>query len=245
MPVSPSITDGHIWWRRIDAKNLVTTSRTIHLLILRTLQLRIVWHIDRRSHRRRQTTWSQRWKQGDFQMLTFIPILEHSWSIRLSCHPGAKHSCTQGRRMFSSWMLWWCETHVTLPSFVFHVTSMTLCADFPVILFQWLWLTPSSLCTLSEFFLQCALSDDRSPWDYPRIHSSYWLDLSVSIMKKRSFLCLWVLVYCLSYSRHVRFTQKEHFHTPIGWCIRIGTIWWWNGAAVRDGGNSPMIGEVS
>ena len=85
MSVSPRIMDGHIWWsckHSYDAKNLVKTARTIHLLEekeaihmffmfrkeacsgsihdLALFHLKIVWQIAWRSHRRKQTFWSQR-----------------------------------------------------------------------------------------------------------------------------------------------------------------------------------------
>ena len=44
-------------------------------------------------------------------MLTFTLILEHSWNTRPFCPLGAEHLCTQGRRMFSSRMLWGSLSH--------------------------------------------------------------------------------------------------------------------------------------
>ena len=75
-------------------------------MILLTSQLRIIWQIAWRRHQQMQTTWSQLWKQGDYWMLTSIQMLEHSWIIGPFCLHGEEHSCTQERRMFSSWTLW-------------------------------------------------------------------------------------------------------------------------------------------
>ena len=46
------------------------------------------------------------------------------------------------------------------------LARISLCPDFPVILFQWLGLKAIQLCTLTEF-LQCAPSDDWSSLGLP------------------------------------------------------------------------------
>ena len=68
-------------------------------MTLLTFQLRIVWHIASRSHRRRQTIWSQHWKQWGYWKLTFIRTSGLSWRTRHSCPHGVQHSCTQGREL--------------------------------------------------------------------------------------------------------------------------------------------------
>ena len=72
------------------------------LMTLLTFQLRIVWQIVWRSHRRRQTIWSQQWKQWGYWKLTFIQTWGHSWRIRHSCPHGVEHSFSQDRNLFSS-----------------------------------------------------------------------------------------------------------------------------------------------
>ena len=69
------------------------------------INLKIVWQIVWQSHRRRQTVWSQQWKQWDYWNLMFVQTKGHSWSKRLSCLHGAEHSCTNLRKMLQSWTL--------------------------------------------------------------------------------------------------------------------------------------------
>ena len=103
-PGNNSKNDLLTWTERDNSHNFYVAKGGLfreYPMILLTFQPKIVWQIAFRRHQRRQTTWSQRWKQGDGQMLTFMTILEHAWNIRPSCLRGAEHSCTQGRRMFS------------------------------------------------------------------------------------------------------------------------------------------------
>ena len=120
MNISGAVANIHM---RTDAKNLVTTARTIHLPEQkRIIHMRMLrkeacsGSIHDLAHIPTQNCLSDcltkasakaenlitAVNQKDYQMLTFIPNLEHSWSIRPSCLPGAEHLCTQGRRMFSS-----------------------------------------------------------------------------------------------------------------------------------------------
>ena len=89
---------------------------------------------------------------------------------------------------------------------------MTLCADFLVVLFQWLWLKATQFCTLSEF-LQCAPSDDSTclglSWYSFIILTGF---VSIDSEKKESLHFVCFLVLCLSYSRHVQVAQTEHIH---------------------------------
>ena len=72
-------------------------------MILLTFQPKIAWQITWRRLQQRRTIWSQSWRQEDYWMLTFVLILEHSWSTRPSYLPGEEHLCTKERRSFSSW----------------------------------------------------------------------------------------------------------------------------------------------
>ena len=83
------------WFPRCERKPVQEV-----FMILLTFQLRIVWQFVWRSHRQKQTIWSQQWKQGDDRKLMFIQTSGHSWSITPSGLHGAEHSCTQGRNMF-------------------------------------------------------------------------------------------------------------------------------------------------
>ena len=102
---------------------------------------------------------------------------------------------------------------MTLPSFLFHVTGMTLCSDFPVILFQWLWLKATQLCTLNEF-LQRAPNDNRTSLGLSSC-SLIILTGFVSIDHetiKHFFVGSWLCVS--SFPRHERVAHTEHFHIP-------------------------------
>ena len=69
-------------------------------MILLTFQQKSVWQIAWRSHRRKQTTWSQQWKPGDYWKLMFSQTWGHPWSIRTSCLHGAEYSGTREKSVF-------------------------------------------------------------------------------------------------------------------------------------------------
>ena len=71
-------------------------------MTLLAFQLGIVYQIAWRSHRRRQTIWSQQWKQWGYWKLTFVQTSGLSCSTRHSCLHGVKKTCTQERKRFSS-----------------------------------------------------------------------------------------------------------------------------------------------
>ena len=140
-------------------------------------------------------------------MCTYIGDFVSSKRWKKKCSPSTwrrvwlrtafRHSCL--------WP-WWCETHVTLPSFLVHVTGVTLCPDFLVLLFHWLWLKTKQLCTFSEF-LQCAPCDDWTSLG-PSLFSFIILTRLVSIDPEKrivkSFLgsCLVFLVILVTYGLH-------------------------------------------
>ena len=67
------------------------------------------------------------------------------------------------------------------------------------------------MCTLGEF-LQRAPSDDWTSLGLS-LYSFIMLTGCVSVdPEEKNHTFSWVLVLCLSYSRHVRVAQKEHFH---------------------------------
>ena len=127
MPVLPWIVDGHVrWgcrnshedWREEPGDNSKNNSLTwskkrqltwfpccemklvqqVYMTLL-TFQLRIACSFVWRNYRRRQTNWSQQWKQWGYGKLTFIQTSELSWMTWHFCLHGIEHSCTHGRKM--------------------------------------------------------------------------------------------------------------------------------------------------
>ena len=110
---------------------------------------------------------------------------------------------------------------------------MTLCADFPVILFQWLWLKPNSLCTLSEFFLQRALSDDGTSLVLS-LYSFIIVTGCVSIdpeNKRNHYMFVGSFLLSTVFSSR-KVAQKELFYIHIvcflchWFCLSLGLSWY-------------------